>query len=298
MSALPRNLALIASVLAAVSFSNVARADTPQTPPKGVSMLTCGHSFHVWMPGNLVEMAKNAGITGHQQIALSSIGGSLVIQHWNVPDEKQQVKPALVAAKADVLTLSPIYLPDEGIENFVKLGLEHKPDLRITVQEFWLPFDEVALWGNRRGGKPIVVERDTKTIDQLRAEHEPYFKAMDEHVRMLNAKHGKTAVVVVPAGQAVLALREKVVKGGVPGVTKQSELFTDPIGHPRELIKVLATYCHYAVIYGRNPAGLPVPGALAKMPEAEKINRLLQTLAWDAVIQHPLSGVKAAASVR
>ena len=41
----------------------------------------------------------------------------------------------------DVLTLSPIWLPDEGIEKFAKLGLEHNPDIRVTVQEFWLPND-------------------------------------------------------------------------------------------------------------------------------------------------------------
>ncbi len=40
-----------------------------------------------------------------------------------------------------MLTLSPIHLPDPGIENFVKLALEHNPSIRVTVQENWLPFD-------------------------------------------------------------------------------------------------------------------------------------------------------------
>ena len=110
---------------------------------------------------------------------------------------------------------------------------------------------------------------------------------------MLNKKYGKTAVFVVPSGQAVLALRERIIQGGGPGISKQSDLFSDPIGHPREQIKVLAAYCHYAVIYGRNPIGLPIPDALSKLPEAAQLNTLLQQLAWDAVTQHPLSGVKA-----
>lgn len=41
-----------------------------------------------------------------------------------------------------------------------------------------------------------------------------------------------------------------------------------------------------------------MPSAMAKLPEAEKLNALLQQLAWDAVTQHPLSGVKAAAVVK
>jgi hypothetical protein len=249
------------------------------------------------MPAMLAEMAEKAGITGHQKVALSSIGGSQVIQHWNVPDDKNQIKPALIASKADVLTLSPIYLPDDGIENFAKLGLEHNPDLRITVQEFWLPYDEQALWKTRGTGVKVTVDRDAKTIAQLREEHASYFKAMDDHVRALNAKFGKTAVFVVPAGQAVLALREKVIAGEVPGVAKQSDLFRDTVGHPREHIMALATYCHFAVIYGRSPAGLPMPNAIAKLPEAEKLNRMLQEIAWDAVTQHPLSGVKAPAAL-
>jgi hypothetical protein len=52
-----------------------------------------------------------------------------------------QSKAALTAGKVDVLTLSPIWLPDEGIGNFAKLAFEHNPNVRVTVQEYWLPAD-------------------------------------------------------------------------------------------------------------------------------------------------------------
>lgn len=60
----------------------------------------------------------------------------------------------------------------------------------------------------------------------------------------------------------------------------------------------LNAYCHYAVIYRKSPVGLPVPSILktTKLGEdEEKLNRLLQELAWDAVTKHPLSGVQAEA---
>lgn len=276
--------------LACLGLSSLMGAESP--PQKGLRILTAGHSFHVWMPGLLIDIASKADITGHQQVGLSSIGGSRTIQHWDVEGEKQKIKPVLLEGKADVLTLSPIYLPDEGIENFVKLGLEHNPNMRITVQEFWLPFDDPALWATRAKG--VTIDRDAKTIAQLREAHAPYFQSMDQHVRELNEKHGKgkTAVFVVPVGQAVLELRDLIIQGKAPGISKQSELVTDPIGHPRDHIKVLSGYCHYAVIYGRSPVGLPMPNALQKLPEAEKLNPLLQQLAWDAVKAHPLTGVK------
>ena len=53
---------------------------------------------------------------------------------------------------------------------------------------------------------------------------------------------------------------------------------------------LLSAYCHYAVIYRRSPVGLPIPPKFSLKSEA--LNRLLQELAWDAVIHHPLSGVK------
>lgn len=80
-------------------------------------------------------------------------------------------------------------------------------------------------------------------------------------------------------GQAVLALREKIIKGKAPGIAKQSELFTDQLGHTRSQIQAL-----------------PVPAVISKLPEAEKLNALLQELAWEAVTGHPLSGVKATAA--
>ena len=65
----------------------------------------------------------------------SSIGGSRTIQHWDIPVEKNTAKTALMTGNVDVLTLSPIFLPDPGIENFTTLALEHnkfKP--RVAVR--------------------------------------------------------------------------------------------------------------------------------------------------------------------
>ena len=62
-------------------------------------------------------------------------------------------------------------------------------------------------------------------------------------------------------------------------------------------LQALAAYCHFAVIYRTSPVGLPLPAVLAKANNTawdEKLNRLLQELAWDAVTHHPLTGVKQA----
>ncbi len=291
-------LALFASGQAVSQAKNpVAASDETAAPiTQGQRVFTCGHSFHYWIPPILTNMAEGAGIHGHVAVGLSAIGGSRVIQHWDVPDDKNQAKKALREGKVDVLTLAPMHQPDDGIKKFAALALEHNPNVRVTIQEFWIPWDKFE-WPFK--GNPDAVNFDAAKIAELRAMHAPYFKTFDDYVLDLNAKLGKQVVYVVPTGQAVLALREKIIAGQAPGLSKQSDLFSDKLGHPRPPIQALAAYCQFAVIYRTNPVGLPLPNILANAHKPEwdgKLNRLLQELAWDAVTSHPQSGVKSAAT--
>jgi hypothetical protein len=291
--------ALVAEALAlafasTLSFSIARAADAkPADAPKGQRVYSAGHSFHVFMPGILAGIAKSAGIADHLQVGVSSIGGSYIHQHWAKEGDKE-AKALIPREKPDVFTMSPIYLPDDGIENFVRLVSEESPKTRVLLQEFWLPYDVYDV--NYKKQKPATPDRDAMTAEYLRTEYGKYFRVMDAYVEELNKKFGKTIVYVTPVGQAVVALREKVIAGEAPGITKQSELFTDPIGHCTGPIKVLTAYCHYAVIYGKSPVGLPVPGTLESNDTdeetTEKLNELLQEIAWQAVTAHPLSGVK------
>lgn len=283
----PRNL-FLALLFVGVSLAQAPAQDA--TAIKGQRVFSCGHSFHYFMPNILKEITKASGIADHEQVGLSAIGGSRVYQHWNVPDEKNKAKEALKAGKVDVLTLSPIHLPDDGIEKFATLAFENNPKIRVTVQEFWLPFDIYDVTFTKR---PAKVDHEALTIEELRKLHAPYFKSMDEHVVELNKKLGEQVIYIVPVGQAVLALRERILAGNVPGLKKQSDLFTDPIGHASPPLQALVNYCHYASIYQRSPVGLPAPAMLKKY-DAD-LPKVLQELAWAAVTEHPLSGVKAGA---
>jgi hypothetical protein len=189
------------------------------------------------------------------------------------------------------LSLAPLYAPDEGIENFTKLALKYNPDIRILVQEIWLRWDIYE----PTTAPPATVDHNAVTIEELRKRHSLYFKNMDDYVRTLNKKFGKTVLYVVPSGQAVLALREKIVAGQVPGLKTQQDLFIDPVGHPTPQLQVLVSYCHFAVTYRRSPVGLPIPSMLVPPgnPQANaKLVKLLQEIAWEAAVQHPLSGLQ------
>jgi hypothetical protein len=193
----------------------------------------------------------------------------------------------------DVLTVSPhILLPDEGIDDFTKLGLQKNPKLRVLVQASWPARDGML-------DRPFRnEERNFCTVESLRlmrAGHRTrWLDALETQVRALNATVGHEAVFIVPVSDAVFALRERIAEGKAPGLTRQTDLFRDDLGHPQATLAELVTYCHFAAIYGRSPEGLPVPAELRNIPRVEELNRLLQQIAWQAVSSYPMSGVKAA----
>lgn len=287
-------LALAAGIPAAELQDKAPAANSPtlaEPITNGLRVFTCGHSFHVWVPEIVADLCKSAEIPHHVQVGVSSIGGSRVIQHWDIAPDKNKAKDALQTGMVDVLTLSPIFLPDPGIENFATLALEHNKDIRVVVQPIWLRWDIYEPTTKR----PDKVDHNAITGDELRKRHEVYFQEIDEHIRELNQKYGRTVLYVAPAPQAIIALREKIIAGQAPGLNVQEDLFTDELGHGQPPLQALVAYCNFAVIYRRSPVGLPVPAILkqAKLGDHEEsLNRLLQELAWDAVLQHPLSGLQ------
>lgn len=185
-------------------------------------------------------------------------------------------------------------LPDPAIGKFADLLLEHNPAGRVTVQASWAPLDGV-------GGKGFKNEqRDGADPAALRKAWAPITDKVREQVKGLNdgyaGKYKRPVLFVVPVGDAVIGLRKRVAKGEVPGIAGQSDLFRDNLGHGKPPVYVLNAYCHFAVIYGRTPVGLPVPGLLKQAglgENTEKVNKVLQEVAWQAVTAELASGVKA-----
>lgn len=279
--------------------SGAGSAPAPVPIAKGQRLFAAHHSYFAAIPPILTETAKSAEYNEQVWVGTKYIGGSKSIQHWNIKDEDNKAKEALKAGAVDVLILTPVYLPDEGVEKFAQLGLEHNPNIRVTVMEFWLPFDEYQphYYDPPKISHPEHVDHNAQTGESLQGIHARYFQEMDALIRDVNKTLGKQVVFAVPMGQAVIALREKIMAGKGPGLKTQEDIFTDPLGHPKPALQALIAYAHFAVIYRKNPVGLPVPTVLSKLnlpaDETEALNKLLQQIAWDAVIHHPLSGVDA-----
>jgi hypothetical protein len=269
--------------------SGAAQEKAATNPPRGERVFITGHSFHIFVGNRLESLARAAGIQGHQYVGQQYKGGSKVIEVWDMPEDKGKAKAALSRGDVDVLTMSPVmsYTPDDGIDRFVELGLKHNPRMRFLVQQSWPGWDD---WAE---GKRVAKneERDTRPLEIVRGANKRFREALEAQAAALNKKVGHEAVFIAPVGDAVLKLRELIAAGKVPGLTKQSELFVDAIGHGTEPVITLTCYVNFACIYRTSPVGLKYRhGALTKLnPDLEP---LLQQIAWDTVSNYRFSGLK------
>ncbi len=281
-----RRALLRSAAVLAIFGCSIAVSEDAKTPA-GQRVFYTGHSFHMFVPSQVDQLVKAANIQGHKLAGTQGIGGSRVIQHWDLADDKNKAKPALIGGEVDVFTMAAhLAIPDQGITNFTELGLKHNPNLRLLVQESWYPFDVP------RGTAGYITnnaQRDDAKISDLQAAVDDWRKKLESQADDLNKTHGKRAVFIVPAGDAVVKLRAMVVDGKFPGVTKQSELFTDPIGHCHAHVQALASYCNYVAIYRVSPVGLKVP----RSGRNEEQNAILQQIAWETVSKYPYAGIAA-----
>jgi hypothetical protein len=260
-----RLIAVAAGLCAATALA----ADQPSgTKPieQGQHVLIVGNSFQVFCDSYLKYMAEAAGIKDHVR------GGD-----------------PLAVAKVDVAAINPWFRdhdkPDKSLEDLTERGLKHNPNIRILAQASWLPYDDPIFPMSEKDREKT--NWSARPIADVRSIHTPYLKNATDQVQAINKRHGKQVVFLVPTAQAVIVLREKVIAGQAAGLKSSDELFSDSIGHARPPVELLNAYCHFAVVYRRTPVGLALKGS-----KDEKMHRLLQEIAWDAVCKEPLSGVK------
>ena len=313
-----RVLALGASLLL-LSALSVAQP-IAQPIEQGQKYVMATHSFNVFIgpgrsadpadgpsSGPLALLAAERGKTGHRALAVQMIGGSTPIQHWNQgdgDDAKNIAKVALRQGGVDVFTMSPnAIMPEPAIDLFGDLVIETNPDARIMVQNSWSAWDgngsTVVIEGSEeRPQRPDFTNEDhdnadIATIDGWLSTLEApggYLERLRTQLQGINERAGRTMAYVVPSATAVYELRKAVLEGRVPGISKQSDLFRDGLGHVTEPGVNLVTYVWFAAMYRESPLGLT---ALidSQDPTSAEREQLLQQIAWDAVLAEPMSGV-------
>lgn len=160
-----------------------------------------------------------------------------------------------------------------------------RPDARIYLYETWHWLDDPAGWEKR-----------------IAADLEPLW--MGQIIGGAMAYKDVGTVHLIPGGQVMAEAVKQAEAGNIPGLTSREDLYgRDPEGkldpiHFGPKGAYLIALTHFAVIYQRDPTGLPqmAPAALRlfdgkPLDMSAETATELQKLVWQVVRRHPATGL-------
>ncbi|HEX5739235.1 MAG TPA: hypothetical protein VFY22_12050 [Hydrogenophaga sp.] len=274
----------------------------PLAPPeRPLRVFHIGHSLVGRDMPMMLEQLAGAGHDHRSQLGW----GARLQAHWE-PDvpikgfETENAHPRYEDARAamqqghfDALVLT------EGVEikdsikyadsakylrHWAREARAHNPSIRVYLYETWHELDDPQGWLLR-------LDKDLPTY-------------WEGDLLAKGLAYGDTGgpVYVIPAGQVLARFVRRVEQaGGLPGLRSREDLFArredgkQDMIHINDLGSYLVALTHYAVLYHRNPLGLPhqlllADGSPAKAPSAE-VARLMQEVVWEVVTSYPKTGV-------
>ncbi|KKB77283.1 hypothetical protein VW29_18080 [Devosia limi DSM 17137] len=261
--------------------------------PFDLRVIESGHSLTDPIPAMLEGMVRAAGGPA-VTVARSTVPGSPMDWRWNNPPE---------------------YGPDARavIGDYQVLVLTERVSLSGTMP--WHGSSAEALrwfnhaWENGDGGKGAETILYASWID-LRSGpdfdnpyndpegHVPFRQRLElelarweEIAASVNANRRKDApeMRMIPGPVIMAAAYDDIAAGKAPGLTDMAALFADDI-HVNDLGAYLISLAHYAVIYGRDPRGLPASIGQQTPPEPATA-AWMQDLVWRVVTNYPGSGI-------
>lgn len=274
----------------------------PLSPPDtALNVYHLGHSLVGRdMPAMLAQLA-GGGHSYHSQLGW----GTSLRDHWEpeVPingfdhesahDRFRPAKEALASGSYDAVVLTEMVEIADAIRyhdsaaylaRWAGLAWDANPEARIYLYETWHHTDDGNGWLYR-------IDRDLRKFWQGRVKY-PALASTDAPIHL------------IPAGQVMAAfIRAVEAAGEVGGMTNLNDLFSRHEGEKPDTIHFndegayLVALTHYAVLYHRDPRGLPhalllADGTPARAPAPEAA-KLMQDVVWQVIARHPETGVAA-----
>ena len=274
--------------------SDVAAAYQPLTAPKApLRVFHLGHSLVGRdMPAMLAQLAGD----GHRYDSQLGWGTSLR-EHWepdlpingfDAENDHPRFRPARDAIGSgdyDTVVLTEMVEIKDAVKYhksgkyfplWANLARQSSPETRVYLYESWHNLDDPQGWLTRIDQDlPRYWEEEILLADLPKSDNRPPY--------------------LIPAGQVMASFaRALSERGGVDGITRINDLFSDTI-HVNDFGAYLVALTHYAVLYHRSPVGLPhqlqrADGTPAQAPSTEAA-ALMQQIVWQVVTSLPKTGV-------
>ena len=257
-----------------VALPLIAVAAEPAAAPPGLRILYSGDSWHRFMPSLMERIGAAAGITDQKL----TVGWALNTGGYG------KLGTVLDEGTFDAMSWGRPGWDQGGLQQFlgqgvIDKGLKNNRQFRFYVQMAWNVSDG-------RGDIKTVADYDASKLADVQAAYDRGRKGVEALADEINAKQSRRVMFLVPVGEAVTKLRGMIVEGKVPGVGRQSQVFTDAMPHAGPLAAELAAYCNYAAIYRSSPEGLAIKDGVPAEQRA-----IIQAIAWETVSKYAYAGV-------
>ncbi|SNT71529.1 hypothetical protein [Paracoccus seriniphilus] len=276
-------------------------AHVPLDAPVGpLRVFHLGHSLVGRdMPAMVAQMAPE----GHDYA--SQLGwGATLRAHWMGPDEvpgftEENDHPAYRPARAAiesgdygaVVLTEMVELRDAirwhgsslYLAEWARLAHQARPDCRVYLYETWHRLDDEAGW-----------------LERIDADSDGLWR--DELIRRAMGAEGVGVIYRIAGGPVLAAVARAAEAGELPGLQRREGLFARlPDGsldqiHLSDLGNYVIALAHCAVLYHRDPRGLPADLKRADGSRAEAFDpdsaARIQAIVWEVVRRDPLSGLR------
>ncbi|TWU03366.1 hypothetical protein [Neorhodopirellula pilleata] len=279
----------------------------PKPDDGSLRIVGTGHSFMAPGYGCLPKIARAAGF--NQQTLLTHTGGGITgsarykwEQENGIFEFAGQPVPKLLAsisnANWDVMMWGPYFNDQpEYYRCWIDFCLRYNPDIKFYLSDAWPQLYQLEKFPSSEA------ELTAATIARMGKERHTTYASL---IEMFNQEYpGK--VFVLPTSDAMVLAAERYHRGELPGVDglhrsvggKERSLWRDELGHLGPGFDRLEGYVFYATLYGRSPELIDGPiefGDASDFPSVE-LDRVFRQIAWQAVVNNPLSGVTASDEV-
>ena len=277
--------------------------DLPKSEEGILRVVGTGHSF--MMPGyrTLPAICEAAGFS---QPLYTHTGGGMtgsVRYKWEqengIFDFDKKPKPKLLPAIANAGWDAMMWAPYGGdqpeyYEAWIDYCLPYNPEMKFYLSDAW-----IRLWPFEGGTPPQNESEYTpEHLIGLEAEKQKNFQAL---ITPLREKY-PDKIFITPTSLAVTKAAVLQVKGELPGVKSLHKMVTgedhsiwrDHRGHLGTGFDRLEGYVFYATLYKKSPELIEdeilFSGKSQGYPSPE-LDAIFRKIAWEAVIENPLSGV-------
>ncbi|MBG87364.1 MAG: hypothetical protein CMO80_10745 [Verrucomicrobiales bacterium] len=266
-----------------------------------IRVVGTGHSFMAPGYKTLPLIAKAAGM--EQPLYTHTGGGMTGSTRYKWEQENGifqfdgRPTPKLLAsisnAKWEAMMWGP-YFNDkpEYYTCWVEFCLKYNPDMKFYLSDAWPQLHQL---------KEIPKSEEFFTeevMDRLGRERSAEYTKL---IELLNGKYGER-VFIMPTSDAMVLAAKHYLRGELPGIEglhksvgkKERSLWRDTLGHLGPGFDQLEGYVFYATLYGRSPELIREPVAFREKGDfpGPELDRIFRKIAWQAVSNNPLSGVK------